>query len=164
MGNTKEIGKEYVEENQEKGITEEKKNKIISTSIKNEKGIETSVFERGDTIEISLRYFITDIEKQLHVGLGIIDKVTGFWVCGNNTLYDKKNIAWKKGDNYVTLSFPHNMFHKGDFVFSTSLFSEDENKDQIFYDMYNSVDHQQSFRVIPKDNRKGVVFMEHDWS
>jgi ABC-type polysaccharide/polyol phosphate transport system ATPase subunit len=143
---------------------EKKRNAIMSVSLYNDRGLETSVFESGETIVIHLTYNVEDTSQQLHIGLGIIDKATGAWVSGNNTLYDNKNIAWKKGSNSILLTFPQAPFHKGDFIINTSLFYKKENGEHFFYDMYLGEEHQAFFRIIPKDKRNGLVNVEHDWS
>lgn len=142
---------------------DDKKNKIISVSIENEKCIETSIFERDDMICFILRYDIGDLPQRLHVGFAIFDKLSGVQVCGNNTLYENVDLNWKIGLNTITLSFDKNIFHKGDFVFSSSLFSVNNEKEQFFYDMYHSLEHHISFRIIPKDKRNGIICMNHDW-
>lgn len=70
---------------------------------------------------------------------------------------------WQNGINTVSLSFPNNIFHKGDFVFSSSLFSKNEKKEDIFYDIYHSSEKQMSFRVIPSDKKNGIIVMNHEW-
>ncbi|MCF7831355.1 MAG: ABC transporter ATP-binding protein [Candidatus Pacebacteria bacterium] len=144
--------------------TKKKKNSIVDVRLYNDRNIETSVFESRETIRIEINYDIKDISQQLHVGLGILDKKTDAWVCGNNTLYETYQHPWKKGKNRIVLTFPEALFHKGEFVINTSLFSEKENGEQVFYDMYLGSEHQAYFKVIPGDKRNGLVHMPHRWS
>jgi ABC-type polysaccharide/polyol phosphate transport system ATPase subunit len=139
------------------------KNKIVSIRIENDRGLEASVFENGDTIHFILEYMIQDISKQLHIGFGIIEKTTNVWVCGNNTLYDKENLAWKKGENIVRLSFPENIFHKGDFTCVSSLFSGETDDLRVMYDSFDGRENHFYFRSIPKDKRNGIIKMPHTW-
>ncbi len=151
-------------EEEQDTLLNKKNNTIIGVNLYNEKRLETSVFESGDTIHIRMTYDIQDISKKMHVGLAVIDKGTGAWVCGNNTLYEKYMHSWKRGKNSITLTFPSASFHKGEFIINTSLFYEKENKEHFFYDMYLGSEHQAYFKVIPKDKRNGLVHMPHTWS
>lgn len=63
-------------------------NQIVSIRIENQNSIGTSIFENGDTIRFIIQYNITNISKQMHIGFGIIDKLSSVWICGNNTYHD----------------------------------------------------------------------------
>ncbi len=141
----------------------EKKNKIIAVRIENERGLEVSVFEKEEPIYFFIECLIKDISQKIDISLGVIEKTTGLWICGNNTFNDKKDIQWKKGKNIISLTFPSNLFHKGDFSFIATIFHKYGQDEKIIYDFFDSKEQHLYFRSIPRDKRNGVVFIDHEW-
>ncbi len=128
----------------------------------NEKGEESLVFERGETIGIKVDIDLDRVEKDLYLGIAILDRDKEAWITGNNTYWDKVNHPWVKGRNTVTLQFPDNFFHRGEFFILSNLFIGHP-QDSAIIDTYDSREKNQFFKSLPKDKRQGLVYMEHEW-
>ena len=128
----------------------------------NEKGEESLVFERGETIGIKVDIDLDREEKDLYLGIAILDRDKEAWITGNNTYWDKVNHPWVKGRNTVTLQFPDNFFHRGEFFILSNLFIGHP-QDSAIIDTYDSREKNQFFKSLPKDKRQGLVYMEHEW-
>ncbi|MBI2410410.1 MAG: ABC transporter ATP-binding protein [Candidatus Kerfeldbacteria bacterium] len=141
---------------------QKKKNRIVGIQLLNQHDTETQVFEYGDDIRIRIEFDVQELVPEMYVGLGIIDKQTDAWICGNNTYFDRFNHHWKVGKNTVVLKLPNTIFHKGDFYILSSFFIGDP-KENAMMDFYDSREHNFYFRSFPRDRRNGLVLMDHEW-
>lgn len=150
------------DQKKEEKSKKEKVNEILDIEAFDSEGKKCYIFEENDDLIFRIRVNVNKLEKDMFVSLAIRDNSNDAWICSCNSFYDNFNHNWKKGVNTITLKFPANTFHKGDFYLLCSFF-KGNSKDGNIYDFTDSREKNFIFRVLPKDGRNGFVSMKYDW-
>ncbi len=149
-------------EEAKKEVKPKNKNHYVDINSYNSKGEKVGAFESGEDIIIKISIEIGEVEKDMFVAVGIFDKITDVLICGNNMFLEKFEKNWQKGLNKIDLMFRKNLFNKGDFYITSTLFKGDP-KDNKVYDYFNGKEEGKYFRVIPKSRHAGFTQLPHEW-
>ena len=119
---------------------------------------EISKIRRGDEIIVSLEMMIRKPNQNDFVAVQLLDKNTQAVICGNNTKIDKIKISWKKGENKILFVFNEIFLNRGEVYIKVFL-----KRDKDTLDIYDGYEKNEFIEVVPKDERAGIVYVDHKW-
>lgn len=97
---------------------------VVSLTVVNSKGKETTDIVHGEDIKLTLKYYVNDTSiKKPVVGIALL-RLDNLYVCGLNTLLDKVDVPWEKGYNEVTLEYNSFNLVGGGYYFDVALYDQ----------------------------------------
>ncbi len=147
------------QEEQEKGkVFENTIAEIFSFKLFDERGDEVSDVRLDQPVSVEMLYKVyeTDIEKPV-AGVAIRG-MDDDYVCGLNTLLDKRQIPWEAGENRLVLSYPHGILAVGgQYYFDIALY------DQTATVPIHYISVVKKFTVHSGNVGEGRYIMPHEW-
>lgn len=129
---------------------------IISLEL-TENGIKTNDITFGSDIEVKIKYKVFEQNIKEPV-LGIaIHSIDNQYICGLNTLLDKKKIPWEIGTNVFSLEYKDFSLTGGTYHFDVSLFEKNASVSFDYRAKYKS------FIVHTPYIGEGICILKHDW-
>lgn len=120
-------------------------------------GTETGEIRFGEDAELEVTYEVFD-ENVAYPVLGVaIRTIDHNYVCGLNTLLDKKMIPWKKGLNTVKLKYESFNLTGGSYYFDVALFDKTAT---VNFDYRTQA---KKFFVTMDYIAEGIVVLHHNW-
>lgn len=120
-------------------------------------GTETGEIRFGEDAELEITYEVFD-ENVAYPVLGVaIRTIDHNYVCGLNTLLDKKMIPWKKGLNTVKLKYESFNLTGGSYYFDVALFDKTAT---VNFDYRTQA---KKFFVTMDYIAEGIVVLHHNW-
>ena len=106
---------------------------------------------------VRVEYNVKNINIKSPV-LGIaIRTIDNRYVCGLNTLLDKKNIPWEKGKNVFYLRYNKMGLLSGEYYFDIALFEENATVPLVYKTKYINM------FITGKYVGEGIVVLDHEW-
>ena len=98
---------------------------IVNIDIVNKSGKSVKTILYNEPVRVNVMYKVLN-EKIKNPLLGIaLRGINREYICGLNTYLDNKAIPWKKGDNFVSLSYPEGLLVTGGtYEFDVALFEQ----------------------------------------
>lgn len=141
-----------VEEHSAADIVEVQKAEILNGSLQ-----PVEMVEQDSTVIIRIDYNVKNENINSPV-LGIaIRTVDNRYVCGLNTLLDKKTIPWKKGQNTFFLKYNKMGLLSGEYYYDIALFEENATVPLVYKTKYLNM------FITGKYVGEGIVVLEHEW-
>lgn len=130
---------------------------VIEAKLYNIHQEEITEINYGESVYIKVKYAVNDTSIQNPV-LGIaIRTINDDYICGLNTLLDKKQISWKRGLNECTLKYNKFNLTGGSYYFDVALFDSTATVQFDYESKYIS------FFVNTDYIAEGRVVLEHWW-
>ncbi len=139
------------------------KNRIVKVEVLDKNNENIKAIKYGDFLAIKAKINLDKVEREdFVVAVQIFDGGSGGILCGNNTKVDKVGVRWKRGVNTVTILFNKTIFNRGTFYCRVVLLKKN-GKVYDIVDEYNGKDNDQFIKIISRDERAGIIFLEHNW-
>ncbi|ACZ09262.1 Teichoic acids export ATP-binding protein TagH [Sebaldella termitidis] len=151
---TQEEIEKNIEEINVRNIAEIKSFKMLSID-----GIEKEKFRKYDVLKVEVTYEVYDEDIEDPV-LGVaIKSIDNKYICGLNTLLDKKEIPWKKGENKYYLTYEMGVLvFGGMYYFDCALF---ESTATVPIQYISKV---KEFMIESNYDGEGTFMIPHKWS
>jgi hypothetical protein len=131
---------------------------IYDVTILSPDGGSTDTIEHATPVRVRVRYLVNDDTLENPV-LGVaIRSVDEKYICGVNTLLDKKKIKWKKGLNECVLEYSSFDLTGGNYYFDAAIF------DQTATVPIDYKARIKEFFVKMGYIAEGVVVLQHKWN
>ena len=130
---------------------------VQNAEILNENLEPLEMVEQDSTVIVRVEYNVKNINIKSPV-LGIaIRTIDNRYVCGLNTLLDKKNIPWEKGKNVFYLRYNKMGLLGGEYYFDIALFEENATVPLVYKTKYINM------FITGKYVGEGIVVLDHEW-
>ena len=130
---------------------------VQNAEILNENLEPLEMVEQDSTVIVRVEYNVKNINIRSPV-LGIaIRTIDNRYVCGLNTLLDKKNIPWEKGKNVFYLRYNKMGLLSGEYYFDIALFEENATVPLVYKTKYINM------FITGKYVGEGIVVLDHEW-
>lgn len=130
---------------------------VQNAEILNENLEPLEMVEQDSTVIVRVEYNVKNINIKSPV-LGIaIRTIDNRYVCGLNTLLDKKNIPWEKGKNVFYLRYNKMGLLSGEYYFDIALFEENATVPLVYKTKYINM------FITGKYVGEGIVVLDHEW-
>lgn len=130
---------------------------VQNAEILNENLEPLEMVEQDSTVIVKVEYNVKNINIKSPV-LGIaIRAIDNRYVCGLNTLLDKKNIPWEKGKNVFYLRYNKMGLLSGEYYFDIALFEENATVPLVYKTKYINM------FITGKYVGEGIVVLDHEW-
>lgn len=115
------------------------------------------IIEQDSKVVVKVTYNVKDDSIKRPV-LGVaIRTVDNQYVCGLNTLLDKENIPWKKGENVYYLEYEKMALLGGEYYFDVAIFEENATVPLVYKTRYMTM------FITGKYVGEGIVVLDHTW-
>ncbi len=130
---------------------------VVDAKLYDMYGREIEEINHGDTVYLKIKYAVKDTSVKNAV-LGVaIRTINDEYICGLNTLLDKKEISWKKGINECTLKYNKFNLTGGNYYFDVALFDSTATVQFDYESKYKT------FFVKMDYIAEGRVVLNHSW-
>lgn len=130
---------------------------IRDVTLFNRKGDKITSIKHGEEVYAKIDYYVKD-ENITNPVLGLsISRIDNLYICGVNTLLDKKKIPWKKGMNSYILNYKKFNLVGGSYYFDVALFDQTASVPIDYRAKYKD------FFVEMGYIAEGIAILDHDW-
>jgi ABC-type polysaccharide/polyol phosphate transport system ATPase subunit len=130
---------------------------IREVSLFNRKGEKLTNIKHGEEVYAKIDYYVNDINVTNPV-LGLsISRIDNLYICGVNTMLDKKKIPWKKGMNSYVLEYKNFNLVGGSYYFDVALFDQTASVPIDYRAKYKE------FFVEMGYIAEGIAILDHEW-
>lgn len=148
------------EDDTEKNIDKSKNNSdyinIMNFKLMNEKEEEISTIKHNEKVIVEIEYESFGYEEEIVIGAAIL-RIDNLYVCGLNSLLDKKFIKCKSGVNKAVLEYDSINLVSGKYYFDCGIF---EKNAYVALDYKTKV---KEFTVESDYVGEGIVVLNHKW-
>lgn len=130
---------------------------IISLNVYDEAGNKVDTIQHGTPIRLTLQYIVNDTSIDSPVMGVAIRSMDDEYICGINTLLDRKQIPWKRGINTVELVYENFNLVGGGYYFDAAIM---DSTATVNIDYQTKI---KSFFVAMNYIAEGVVVLDHKW-
>ena len=141
---------------------EKKEATIQKVEILNKKDKEMEFIRRGETIIVKAKIKIKKESGDYFVAVQIVEASSDLVLAGNNMKVDEVNYKWERGINKINIRFDHTSFNRGDIYFKIAILKRKGDDNEIIDD-YSGKKYDRLIKIIPQDERAGIVYMKHKW-
>ena len=122
-----------------------------------EVGINKTVFNTFNTLEITIEYEMLEEVSDILLGVAILTKEKRRYIFGPNTYLEKVEIPNSKGKHIVKYTIPKLNLLSGSYTIDVGLFN---NKGLVCIDYKED---EISFSIVNKYFSEGLCYLEHEW-
>jgi ABC-type polysaccharide/polyol phosphate transport system ATPase subunit len=185
VGNSDEVGNEYIDQNisdeevrivenpnvhrleNESANVKDKKNdkveipqkiaEIIKIEFLDKDGNVKNVFHTGDDLSLKVSFKIYNSSKNLNFGVAIYN-IEDDYMCGVNTIRDKKEISEYLKRGFYQVNFKKNPFKENRFYVKASIVG---NSLDQYYDYVSRS--EETFQIFSRNKNPGLVEVNYKW-
>lgn len=130
---------------------------VVSLTIFDEAGNQIDTIQHGTPVRLVIQYIVSDTSIDAPVMGVAIRSIDDEYICGINTLLDKKQIPWRRGLNTVELVYENFNLVGGGYYFDAAIMDSTATV---------NIDYQtriKSFFVTMNYIAEGIVVLDHKW-
>lgn len=130
---------------------------IMDLKMYNSDGMQVEEIQHGEEIKLVISYIVNDVSMESPV-LGVaIRSADEEYICGLNTLLDKKKIPWERGVNRMELIYPNFNLVGGNYFFDAAIM---DSTATVNFDYKSRI---KQFFVKMNYIAEGIVVINHYW-
>ncbi len=130
---------------------------IYSVTMYNEKKKKIDEINHGERVYVKIKYYVNEISIEQPVIGVAIRSIDEEYICGLNTLLDKKRVPWENGINEITLVYNSFNLTGGNYYFDVAIFDQTAT---VPIDYKSRI---KTFFVKMDYIAEGVLVMDHNW-
>ena len=130
---------------------------VVSLTIFDEAGNQIDTIQHGRPVRLVIQYIVSDTSIDAPVMGVAIRSIDDEYICGINTLLDKKQIPWRRGLNTVELVYENFNLVGGGYYFDAAIM---DSTATVNIDYQTKI---KSFFVTMNYIAEGIVVLDHKW-
>lgn len=131
---------------------------LYKIRILNSEGKEISRIQHGEETTVEIEYVVNDVSVVNPVlGIAIL-RIDGLYICGVNTLLDKKRVPWQKGINKFRLKYKEFNLVGGSYYFDVAIYDQTATVPIDYRSKYKE------FFVDMEYTAEGIAILNHEWT
>lgn len=130
---------------------------VVSLTIFDEAGNQIDTIQHGRSVRLVIQYIVSDTSIDAPVMGVAIRSIDDEYICGINTLLDKKQIPWRRGLNTVELVYENFNLVGGGYYFDAAIM---DSTATVNIDYQTKI---KSFFVTMNYIAEGIVVLDHKW-